>query len=202
FCVLRPLKNMERRYTQKLEKEKTAMRENKKKMETLPEMQEKNEESQARLSSLSENFFPEMTSMEIEKMFTRLSLDQGATVLDIDIVMPVEGEDAVLKDYSKILEEAENDKTGEDDEEKAEKEDLFRGLSRAQVTLSIQGSRAHLQEVMDACQKQEPKMKVDEILWQKNTEEQTTEYTLAMRISVYMVQNFDDYMEEKRGQQG
>ena len=86
FCVLRPLKNMERRYTQKLEKEKTAMRENKKKMETLPEMQEKNEESQARLSSLSENFFPEMTSMEIEKMFTRLSLDQGATVLDIDIV--------------------------------------------------------------------------------------------------------------------
>lgn len=140
--------------------------------------------------------------MEIEKMFTRLSLDQGATVLDIDIVMPVEGEDAVLKDYSKILEEAENDKTGEDDEEKAEKEDLFRGLSRAQVTLSIQGSRAHLQEVMDACQKQEPKMKVDEILWQKNTEEQTTEYTLAMRISVYMVQNFDDYMEEKRGQQG
>ena len=67
--------------------------------------------------------------------------------------------------------------------------------------MSMTGSRSKLQAVLDACQEKEPKMQVDEILWQRSSAEKDGEYTLAIKVSVYMAEDLEQYMDGERGQQ-
>ena len=198
FGILYPMIKAEKRLSEALKTEKAIMDENQRKINELDIMKLDREQAGARLSSLSEDYFPVMTSMEVENMMTRLALDKGVIMKDIDINMPETGEYANLPDYSKMLR---GDSTGEGEQEDSEEESAFYGLYRVEVKMSMTGSRSKLQAVLDACQEKEPKMQVDEILWQRSSAEKDGEYTLAIKVSVYMAENLEQYMDGERGQQ-
>lgn len=188
FGILFPLKNIEKRLSEEVQTEQELMEENQKKIDGLESMEKERKEAGERLSALSEDYFPVMSSVEIEKMMTRLSIDKGVTMKDIEISMPEDGEYAQLKDYSKMLRQ-ESEETQEEQDS-----DTFQGIYLGKAKMSMTGSRDGLQAMVDACQEKEPKMQVDEILWQKNVAEDGGEYTLAIQVSVYMAQDLEEYM--------
>lgn len=189
FGIVLPLKQAGNRLSDELQEEKTIMEENQQKIDGLEALEEEREEAGARLSILSQDYFPVMTSMEIEKMMTRLSMDKGVLMKDIEISMPEDGEYAQLNDYSKMLREKSGETQGEEDEDS-----VFRGIYCGKVKMSMTGTRNQLQAMLDACQEKEPKMQVDEILWQRNSANGSGEYTLAIQVSVYMAQDLEGYM--------
>lgn len=194
FGILYPMKTTEQRLDTELQEETILMEENKHKINGLNMIQKDKEEAGARLASLSEDYYPVMTSMETEKMMTRLSLDKGVVMRDIDIMMPEIGEYAEMADYTGLLMGA---SSGEENEEN----NVFPGIYRVEVKMSMTGIRARLQAMLDACQEREPKMQVDEILWQNASLEKNGEYTLAIKVSVYMAEELEEYMDGERGQQ-
>ena len=125
FGILYPMKKAEKRLSEELKTEKAIMDENQRKINELDIMKLDREQAGARLSSLSEDYFPVMTSMEAENMMTRLALDKGVIMKDIDINMPETGEYANLPDYSKMLR---GDSTGEGEQEDSEEDSAFYGL--------------------------------------------------------------------------
>lgn len=122
FGILYPMKKAEKRLSEELKTEKAIMDENQRKINELDIMKLDREQAGARLSSLSEDYFPVMTSMEAENMMTRLALDKGVIMKDIDINMPETGEYANLSDYSKMLR---GDSTGEGEQEDSEEDSAF-----------------------------------------------------------------------------
>ena len=70
FGILYPMIKAEKRLSEELKTEKAIMDENQRKINELDIMKLDREQAGARLSSLSEDYFPVMTSMEAENMMT------------------------------------------------------------------------------------------------------------------------------------
>lgn len=165
------------------------------KVVTLPTLQKREEAALTELQELKNEFYDIMRSVEIDRLMTGMAVSSGAEVKDMDIVMPKEDAYAQLVNYADMLSGDKSENTGDNDDT------VFSGVYKAQVKMNMMGSRENMQRMLDACIRQEPKMRVASFSWQKNSREGSSEYTLNMTVEIYMCQDVQEYTVERLAQE-
>lgn len=180
------------------------------KMAQAPLLVADNEQVEAEMSTLKENFFPVMSSAQVDKYMTGLILDYQLYAYDLSISMPQEeatnepyqfSEKAVLEEMEEdtdIPEDTSADTDSEDDfmsEKPVFDEDVSTGIYQVGVTVRVGGDKANLQRMIDDLSLSEQKLHLIGYDWDEEssisfTEDGTydvnTECTLRMSMNLYM----------------
>ncbi|MCH1983054.1 hypothetical protein MCG98_10805 [Ruminococcus sp. OA3] len=171
------------------------------KVAMLTSMREKEKKLKESLSQLQQEFYEAMPSMEIDKMLTDLALGRGLQVQDLNISLPIEGQYTELMDYTAML----NQQASGTEDNNSQGLLAYNGVCTASVTMIMTGERVNLQAMLDACAIQEPRLRISNFQWQKNTRGDTGGYTLAISMELYMyedtLQYMQDLMEQDTGQE-
>lgn len=175
--------------------------EKKQKVDSLSAIKEGKKAVETEVAKIQQEFYEITPSMKIDKMFTNMALSHGAQVKDLDISMPASGENAALPDYGTVLEQ----RASESEDAQAAPENTedtgFPGVYTANAEITLIGSRASLQAMLDECAALEPKGQIVEFLWQDNREKESGAYTLALSVNIYMYQSVEEYTMEQQIQQ-
>lgn len=190
--VLLPLIQKSQDLSSELADARLERQEKEMKVAMLPSMREKEKQLQENLSQVQQEFYKVMPSMEIDKMLTDLALARGLQVQDLNISLPLKGQYTELMDYTAML----NQQAAGAEDESSSGLLVYSGASTASVTMVMTGERVNLQAMLDACAIQEPRLRISNFQWQKNTRGETGGYTLAVSMELYMYEDTSQYMQE------
>ena len=176
------------------------------KIAQVPLLETDNDKLEAQIKEQKNNFFPVMTSDQVDRYMTGLILDYQLYAYDLDIHMPEE--EAAVEPYqysekAKALEnlshESAQDSTGvtadSDTGIWSNMEDISTGISAVEVTMRVGGDRTHIQKLIDELSTTDQKLHLTGYSWDEQrsityqddgTFEVDTEYTLTMTINLYM----------------
>lgn len=181
-----------------------------------PMLEADNQKLEAELVDLRADFFPMMTSAQVDRYLTGMVLQYDLYAYDLDIEMPEQGVDAVVEpyQYAKIedgsaeqemsaAEEVESytaGAEGEDADETAESEpeavaDVPTGIRQVTVSMRVGGGEEDIQRLIDALSKPDEKLHLISYSWGEESSisdtddgdyEVSMERTLTMGINLYM----------------
>ena len=109
--------------------------------------------------------------------------------------MPAAGEYTQLLDYADMLLAR---MQGSQEENSGEEAAVYGGIYTAEAKITMTGQRQALQDVLDTCAALEPKMRIDEFLWQSGSRNAEGEYTLSMALELYMAEDTGQYVNEQQ----
>lgn len=166
-----------------------ALRElNEVKIAQAPLIEAENQNMKGDLSDLRGDFFPMMTSAQVDRYLTGLILDYGLYAYDLDIAMPTAEAQVEPYQYSKKAAEAaaqqetaaaassetgmELEHTGADDTQSAElspetilPEDISTGIYAVAVSMRVGGEKADIQRLIDDLSQTDEKLHLLSFQW-------------------------------------
>lgn len=198
--IIFPLMNKSQELSEQLAEARIEQTEKEMKVQTVSALKEKNQALKEDLTNTQQEFYGILPSMEIDKSLTARALAHGVTVIDMDISQPVIGEYAALIDYQTMLKQQLMQSMEEDTGEEAEPA-VYSGIYTAKVQMAMTGSRGALQAMLDDCAALEPKLRIAEFLWQKNTRDGADVYTLSLSMELYMCDTVEQYITDQKAQE-
>lgn len=215
YWGVRPLVKNIIQYNDDIEDEIALRDVNDVKIMELPMIEAENDELEKGIVKARTDFYPIMTSNEIDKMFTEMALNYGLYAYDLSISMPTE--EAVLEPYQYSLkaltysvEDEEfqtssdiDDMEDGDSEEDSEFEDLEdaqpgTGIYMSEVNMRVGGDEAVLQKFIDDLSKSKKKHLVKNYRWEENTSSNIVyndaEYELNVTYEKYIYITIDLFM--------
>lgn len=195
---------------EQIEDEKALQDMNMVKIAQTPLLVADNEQVETEMATLKENFFPVMSSAQVDKYMTGLILDYQLYAYDLSISMPQEeavnepyqfSEKAVLEEMEEYTDSQEDSAvdTEEDDDFMSEtpvfEEDVSAGIYKVGVTVRIGGDKANIQRMIDDLSLSKQKLHLISYNWDEEssisfTEDGTydvnTNCTLTMSMNLYM----------------
>lgn len=159
------------------------------KVTMLPTMKKAVVAAKENLKDVQENFYSLMPSKDIDKLLTEMALSHTLVVTNLDIAMPLQSEYVSLISYPLLLSQY----GGLAGDTKAEAA-VFSGVYSANVSMTMTGTRANLQSMLDQLTAMEPKLRVSAFGWQHNgNSDEDDTYTLTVTLGLYMFENVDTY---------
>lgn len=208
---------------QQIEEALNLRDQNENKIVQKPMIEADNQKLEAELVNLKAEFFPMMTSAQVDRYMTGMILDYDLYAYDLDIEMPEQGADAVVEMYQhakneegsagqemSAAEEVESyaaDAVDEEVDETAEPEavtDVSTGIRQVTVSMRVGGGEEDIQRLIDALSQPDEKLHLISYSWGEessisNTDdgdyEVSMERTLTMGINLYMCEDSDGNTE-------
>lgn len=208
---------------QQIEEALNLRDQNENKIVQKPMIEADNQKLEAELVNLKAEFFPMMTSAQVDRYMTGMMLDYDLYAYDLDIEMPEQGADAVVEMYQhakneegsagqemSAAEEVESyaaDAVDEEVDETAEPEavtDVSTGIRQVTVSMRVGGGEEDIRRLIDALSQPDEKLHLISYSWGEessisNTDdgdyEVSMERTLTMGINLYMCEDSDGNTE-------
>lgn len=194
--VIYPLFNRSKSLEQELTSAQLQQTENEQKVSLAASMEMGKQKMLEEIADARKAFYEPMKSEKIDKMLTNMAVSRGVVVTDLDIAMPQKGSYTTLVDYQQMLEQKKGTATANDGTTAAGAV-VYDGVFTAQVQMTMSGSRAALQQVLDNCVALEPKLRVTEFLFQNRSRDQNdSDYQLSISMELYMSEDPKTYLEE------
>lgn len=159
------------------------------KVTLLPALKQKKVKAQENLEEAQLAFYSIMPSKDIDKLLTEMALSYTLVVTNLDIAMPLQSEYASLVSYPVLLAQYAGLAGATDIAASS-----YPGVYSANVSMTMTGTRSHLQSMLDELTGMEPKLRVSAFGWQQNgnnSEDDT--YTLTVTLNLYMYENAETY---------
>lgn len=222
YWGIRPLAKSIMEYNDSIEEQKLERDLTELKLMELPIIVAENEELEGKIVEARKDFYPMMTSDEIDKLFTGMALDYNLYAYDLDITMP--DSEAVIAPYMYSKKSLEVDDTEEyedvDSEGKSkdaldqideavgdisdeEEEDTSSesGIYSATISMRLGGDRVMLQKLIDDLSLSDKKHLVKDYSWETSDSNSIVfsdgEYNVNVVSSTYINITLDIYMCEE-----
>lgn len=178
YLIIRPLYEQNTSLAEEIQRESYLQNDYKLKITTLPAMMMVTQEDEETLTNASKQFFPVMTSTQIDDVITSQVMSYGLVARDLGINMMKEG-NTTLNSYVMVPEE-----------ERVEG-GPYTGLTTAGITLSVTGDQGNLQRFLDANINAGAKQRVISYLWSRQRD---GEYGLSITMELYMCEDVEEYL--------
>lgn len=185
------------------------------KIAQLPLISIDNERKKEELKSLKEEYFPMMTSAQVDRYFTELVLSYGLNSYDLEIQMP-EGEAAVepyqysqkargggasgememqMNEVEQVMAEAEGEDPSDPSAAFIDVSEVSTGIHEVAVSMRVGGDEKKIQKLIDDLSVTDQKLHLRSFSWGKEdamdfglpgTFEMKEEKNLTMNINLYM----------------
>jgi len=218
YWVLLPIVKNIKETEQQIEDARFEKQENDIKISMLPMLESETEDLEKEIVTARADFYPMMTSDEVDKMLTGIALDYNLNAFDLDILMPdeessldayqyaVDGEDSVEEDYESndgsidLLEDTEvSEDTFDSDSAEFEEDNSMTGIYCVKVSMRVGGDEAMLQKFIDDYSKSDKKILLTSYSWEsvanscysEDMEEYDLIYEKSLNISfeLFMCEN-------------
>lgn len=169
--------------------------ENEMKLAQLLLVETENQNIESEIATARADFFPVMTSDQVDKYVTELILDYNLYAYDLNIIMPTEEAEVNPYQYSAkaALQETTEAQIADSGIENAE--EIQTGIYEVSVTVRVGGEREHIQQLIDDLSATEQKLHLNSYSWgsersisynEDGTYEVDTNQTMTMTIHLYM----------------
>lgn len=197
YWVLLPIVKSIHETDQQIEDAKMLKQENDMKINMLPILETDTNNLEVQIEEAKKDFYPMMTSDEVDKMMTGIALQYNLNAFDLDIYMPSEESSLEAYKYAKPKEEPEeeDDLAEETDEESSieatstdvtsaeEEEQTMTGIYCVSVSMRLGGDEAMLQKLIDDYSNLDQKILLKSYSWSTEARsyysEGNEEYELA-----------------------
>lgn len=180
------------------------------KISQFPMLEAENEVLEQDILKARTNFYPMMTSDEIDKMITGMVLDYDLHSYELDITMPREEVDFEAYQYSKkilepevsedfdIVDENGSSEDAEDSEMEFDEAETSTGIYMAQVKLRVGGNTANLQRIINDLSVSDKKHLIERYNWEKSSNNNVifngSEYEVQVTFDEYIYLTLDLFM--------
>lgn len=162
---------------------------------SLPQEKKALEDAQVRFAELSSQFYPVMSSQEIDRMLTSTVLDCGLMAVDMNIEMSQEGMRILPYQASEYWQTVVNgmEKESESEDWQPGEKDFpqVSNMYAAKVTLTTVGEKAKVENLIDQWNKEKSPIRVTEFTMtpEKADKEKTGNYQLNISLEIYLYGN-------------
>lgn len=133
---------------------------NEKKVAEESELEQKKGQLMADAERMTTQYYPIMTSSEVDKLVTGIVLNEGLLSKNLSIQMPDEAVDMQPYTYSEL-----NANTTDTDEEETDDLDSSNPFEAATVSVSVQGDKENLNRLIDTLAVNYPSIRVVSYTW-------------------------------------
>ena len=203
---------------EQIQEEQILQQENEMKVAQLPMLNAENEEIEEEIAAARKDFYPEMTSDQVDKYMTELILDHNLYAYDLTISMPTE--EASLDPYTYSQKAQEKDEEEEETSTSSQSqesgstggldaatesgtdwdisEEIPTGIYAIGVSIRVGGERANLQKLIDEFSAENQKIHLQGYTWENQRSLQFSEdgsyevgieQTVTINLNLYMCED-------------